>query len=120
MLLSEALKDFLIAQEVIGNSEETILYYNKRIGYFIDFLKDKNISDLSLYDYNSYVLYLKNKKTKKDLPLSSATIKTSLNAAKIFIRFLYDKQYIKSDFYKEIKSYKQVKKTIVVLSSIYT
>lgn len=117
MLLSEALKNFLIAQEVIGNSEETILYYKKRIGYFVDYLKDKDTSEISLNDYNSYALYLKNKITKKNLPLSSATIKTSLNAVKIFVRFLYNKQYIKSDFYKEIKSYKQVKKTIVVLSS---
>lgn len=116
MKSSNALEKFLLDQEVIGNSNETIEYYKKRIGYFIDFVNDKDINNLNIDDYNSYVIYLKNKKTAKNESLASATIKTTLNAAKIFIKYCYDKKIITSDFYKQIKPYKQMKKTIVVLS----
>lgn len=117
MKSSKALEKFLLDQEVIGNTKQTIEYYKKRIGYFIEFVNDKDINDLNIDDYNSYVIYLKNKKTAKNELLSSATIKTTLNSAKIFIKYCYDKKIIVSDFYKQIKPYKQAKKTIVVLSS---
>lgn len=117
MKLSNALEKFLLEQEVIGNTKQTIEYYKKRIGYFVEFLENKNLDELNIDDYNSYVIYLKNKKTRKNEHLSSATIKTTLNAAKIFIKYCYDKEFITSDFYKYIRPYKQMKKTIVVLSS---
>ena len=117
MKSSEALNKFLIDQQVIGNTEQTIEYYKKRISYFINFIDDKDINNINIDDYNSYVIYLKNKKTIKNEPLSSATIKTTLNASKIFIKYCYDKELITSDFYKKIKPYKQMKKNIVVLSA---
>lgn len=116
MKLSYILDKFLLDQEVIGNTNQTIEYYKKRVGYFITFLNDIDINDLNIDSYNTYVIYLKNKITDKGKHLSSATIKTTLNSAKIFIKYCYDKKYTYNDFYKEIKPYKQVKKTIVVLS----
>lgn len=117
MKLSYILEKFLLEQKIIGNSEETIKYYKKRIGYFITFLDDKDISYLTIDDYNSYALYLKDKKTAKNKNLSSATIKTTLNSAKIFIKYCFDKKYLSIPLHKDIKPYKQIKKTVVVLSS---
>lgn len=117
MKLSELLNIFLENQEVINNSKETILYYKKRIGYFIDFLNDKDINEVIIEDYNRYVLYLKNKITDKGINLSSATIKTTLNASKIFLKYCYDNGYMKEKVYIHIKPYKQTKKAIVVLSN---
>ena len=117
MICSEVLDKFIINQKVVGNTKETIEYYKKRIGYFIDFIKDKDINNVVLDDYNSYAIYLINKVTNKGSKLSSATIKTTLNATKIFLKYSYDNKYMISDLYKNIKPYKQVKKTIVVLSA---
>lgn len=116
MLCSEALKQFLLNQELVNNSKATIDYYKQRIGYFVDFLNDKDINSLTIDDYNSFVLYLKNKTTKKGTPLSTYTIKTTLNACKIFIKYCFDNKFIVCDFYKNIKPYKTIKKSIVVLS----
>ena len=117
MKCSEVLDKFITNQKVIGNTKETIEYYKKRIGYFISFVKDKEISNVVIDDYNSYAIYLINKITDKGTNLSSATIKTTLNASKIFLKYSYDNKYMISDLYKNIKPYKQVKKTIVVLSA---
>lgn len=117
MKCSDVLDKFITNQKVIGNTKETIEYYKKRIGYFISFVKDKEISNVVIDDYNSYAIYLINKITDKGTNLSSATIKTTLNATKIFLKYSYDNKYMISDLYKNIKPYKQVKKTIVVLSA---
>lgn len=116
MLCSDLLTIFLNNQKVINNSSETIVYYKKRISYFIDFINDIDILDLNINHYNCFVLYLQNKLTSKGNHLSSYTIKTTLNAVKIFFKFAYDKKYIVNDFYKNIKPYKTIKKSIVVLS----
>lgn len=116
MRCSECLEIFINNQKVINNSDETIRFYKKRIGYFIEFVNNKNVDELCIDDYNNYVFCLQEKKTDKGNNLSTYTIKTTLNAAKIFIKYLYDNHYITSDFYKNIKPYKNLKKTIVVLS----
>ncbi len=117
MKSSVILTKFLTNQEVIGNTKETIAYYKKRIGYFISYIDDKDINSVTLDDYNSYTLNLKNKITAKGTNLSSATIKTTLNATKIFLKFAFDNGYMQENVYTHIKPYKQVKKAIVVLSS---
>lgn len=117
MKCSDVLNKFITNQNVIGNTKETIEYYKKRIGYFINFVNDKDINNVIIDDYNSYAIYLINKITDKGTNLSSATVKTTLNASKIFLKYAYDNKYMINDVYKNIKPYKQVKKTIVVLST---
>lgn len=117
MKCSVILDKFITNQKVVGNTKDTIEYYKKRIGYFIDFVDDKDINNVVIDDYNSYAIYLINKVTNKGSKLSSATIKTTLNATKIFLKYSYDNKYMISDLYKNIKPYKQMKKTIVVLSA---
>ena len=116
MKSSEILDKFLINQNVIGNTKETITFYKKRIGYFITYIDDKDINKVTLEDYYLYTLKLKNKITSKGTALASATIKTTLNATKIFLKYAFDNGYMKENVYTHIKPYKQVKKTIVVLS----
>lgn len=117
MKCSIVLEKFLLNQKVINNSEETIKYYKKRIGYFISFVNNIDINELSIDNYNSYVIYLQNKINDKGFPLSSATIKTTLNAVKIFLKFSFDNKYMLIPIYRNIKPYKQNKKAIVVLSN---
>lgn len=107
---SVVLIDFLEKQKLKNNSQETIDYYKKRIGYFIDFTKNKQVWKLNKNDYNNYVLYL----NKKDI--TEATIKTSLTAVRVFLNFLYKEKYIKNDIVSELDNFKCGKKTIVVLS----
>ena len=107
---SVVLEDFLKKQKLKNNSQETIDYYKKRIGYFIDFTKNKQVWKFNKNDYNNYVLFL----NKKDI--AEATIKTSLTAVRVFLNFLYKEKYIKNDIVSELDNFKCGKKTIVVLS----
>ena len=54
MKSSVALDKFLINQEVIGNTQETIEYYKKRIGYFVSFIEDKDVNDITMEDYSIF------------------------------------------------------------------
>ena len=116
MTCYEAWDTFVVNQEVVNNSVNTVDFYKKRIGYFIDFVDNKDVSLLCLDDYNNFAFFLKSKESIKGGRLSSYTIKTTLNATKIFLKFCFDKKYITDDFYKEIKPYKSINKIIVVLS----
>ena len=117
MKCSQVLDNFLLNQQVINNSSETIKYYKKRVGYFIDFINDIDINSLDINYYNEYALYLKTRTNNKGDLISSATIKTSLNAVKIFLKYAFDNNYMVDPIFKNIRPYKQTKKTIIVLSN---
>jgi len=117
MKCSEILEKFLLEQKVKGNSDETVLYYKKRIKYFIDFVNNKDTHFLNIDDYNNYALFEKSRKSNKNINLSSATIKTELNAVKIFLNYCSSKGFSNIDF-SSIKPYKLDKKVIVVLSNL--
>ena len=116
MKSKDILEKFLIDQQVKGNTKQTIDYYKRRINYFINFIENKEISKVTIEDYNNYAIYLRNKQKENGENISSATIKTELNSAKIFLMYCYKNNYIESDFPTKISNYKIVKKTIVVLS----
>ena len=107
---SVALDKFIDKQILKNNSQETIDYYKKRIGYFINFVKNKKVKKLNVADYNNYELSLLQKN------ISDATIKTSLTAVKVFLNFLYHNKYIKKDIVSEIENFKCGKKKIIILS----
>lgn len=100
MKCSIVLDKFLNEQELKNNSKETIIYYKQRIGYFIDFVNDKKVKNLTSGDYDNYLLYLKNKN------ISDATIKTSLTAVRVFLNFCYKKKYLKKDIVSGLSTYK--------------
>ena len=110
MRCNKALDKFLYYQKLKHNSLETIEYYKKRIGYFITFVKDKNVRRIKASDYEQYTLYLLSKN------ISDATVKTSLTAVRVFLNFLYNKKLISKDIVSELENFKCGKKTIVILS----
>ena len=110
MRCNKALDKFLYYQKLKHNSLETIEYYKKRIGYFITFVKDKNVRRIKASDYEQYTFYLLSKN------ISDATVKTSLTAVRVFLNFLYNKKLISKDIVSELENFKCGKKTIVILS----
>lgn len=110
MRCNKALDKFLYNQKLKNNSPETLDYYKKRIGYFIDFVKNKNVRLIKHSDYEQYTFYLLSKN------LSDSTVKTSLTAVRVFLNFLYNKKFIGKDIVSELENFKCGKKTIVILS----
>lgn len=110
MRCNKALDKFLYNQKLKNNSPETLDYYKKRIGYFIDFVKNKNVRLIKHSDYEQYTFYLLSKN------LSDSTVKTSLTAVRVFLNFLYNKKFISKDIVSELENFKCGKKTIIILS----
>ena len=110
MRCNKALDKFLYNQKLKHNSTETLEYYKKRIGYFITFVKNKNVRRIKASDYEQYTLYLLSKN------ISDATVKTSLTAVRVFLNFLYNKKFISKDIVSELENFKCGKKTIIILS----
>lgn len=122
MNLKEALKLFIEYQNVCGNSPKTVIYYKQTIGYFIDFVGNKNINNINISDYNNYVIYLRNKNVvnnniEKDKKLSTETIRTRTIAIKAFFNFLYSHNYISYNIFEGVKSFRYGKKVISILSN---
>ena len=110
MRCNKALDKFLYNQKLKNNSPETLDYYKKRIGYFIDFVKNKNVRLIKHSDYEQYTFYLLSKN------LSDSTVKTSLTAVRVFLNFLYNKKFISKYIVSELEKFKCGKKTIIILS----
>lgn len=106
----KALDKFLYYQKLKHNSPETLAYYKKRIGYFIEFVKNKNVRRINASDYDKYTLFLLSKN------ISDATVKTSLTAVRVFLNFLYNKKFIFKNIVSELENFKCGKKTIIILS----
>ncbi len=122
MKLDKALDLFLEYQQVIGSSNKSINYYKQTITYFIDFLGNINIEDVTTSHYNSYVIYLRNKNVvnngiEKDKKLSFDTIRTRTIAVKSFFNYLYNNKYINNNIFEGVKSFKYGKKVINILSN---
>ena len=122
MLLSEALKNFLIDEEVRGCTFATLRHYRTHIGFFINYYGDKDVNLIVYEDYECYILYLKNKYKEsgfvgKKQKLSGRTIKTYASALKTFLKFCFNKGYINTDLSLKIKMPKYHKKIISILST---
>lgn len=123
--LKTALEQFLIDQELKGNTEKTIKNYRHNVGYLIEFIgKDKFVSNLTIDDLNRYLLYLRKKPCEKNLNfkakeiklMSSVTIQTYVRAIRSFLGWLYREEYILENLQQKFKLPKAIRKTIEVLS----
>lgn len=122
MRLSQALNLFKVDQELKGNTTKTIFNYDRNLTYFIEFVGDKKVTDISLLDIKEYQLYL-GKRSKifviasnRKETLSKTTIQTYIRHLRVFINWLYDEEYIKENIGIRMKIPKAPKKIVSILS----
>lgn len=119
MKLSKVLEMFVNEKRSEGVSDATVQHYYRDIGYFIDYVKDKDIEDLEHSDVIQYRLHLLNK-TKNDNhhykvaggELSKVTINSYLRTLRTLINYMIEYELIKPI---KIKMLKEPKKIIDVL-----
>lgn len=111
MTLKNALREFLITQQLRGNSDKTVVYYLNCVEPMIDYLGEKTqVSELTLESLREYSLYLKNR------GISSNSFKTYLKGVKAYLSWLYQEGYTAEDFGALLKLPKAQRKTIDVLT----
>lgn len=120
-----AIQQFLIEQELKGNTPATIKNYQLNLKYFSEFIgKDIVISDLKLMHLRNYLINLRSRKKsfnqcfkpKNETQLSTISIQSYVRHLRVFLRWLHQEGYIEENLHQQFKLPKAVKKTIEVLS----
>ena len=111
MLIQTAIKEFLMEQEVRGNSDYTIDYYALSLGMFVDFLDYvQTVEALTVYNCKEYYLHLKKKE------LSSVSVQTYIRSVRAFLSWLYRMEYITEDLTMKFKLPTSQRKVIDTLT----
>ena len=93
MTIQECISDFLIDQQVKGNSMVTVLDYSRFLSYFERFqsAKSQNMASVTVSDCRAYYLYLSSKN------VTSVTVQTYIRALRAFLSWCYDEGHISED-----------------------
>lgn len=124
IFVENALEMFIDDQELKGNSPETIKYYRRVIGYFIDFYGDKYTCDIQLQDLKNYLLDLRSRnkmenhpfKPKNDKKIKSVSIQSYIRGLRVFLKWMQGEGYISENLHEQFKLPKATKKVIEILS----
>ena len=101
------IQNFLIDQKLRGNSEKTISFYEATLGYFSDFIQDKEISLDVCRQYQFSLM---------ERDLDSVSIQSYIRALRAFLSWLYSEGHISEDITKKFKLPKAESKVIDILS----
>lgn len=112
MTLQNAIEDFLIEQQIRGNSPNTVIYYKRCLGFFAIYIGDatRPVEALSLSDCKGYYLYLKGQE------ITTTTIQTYIRALRAFLTWCYTEGYLNENIPERFKLPKAQRKTIDVLT----
>lgn len=112
MTLEDSVNDFLVEQQIRGNSDRTVLYYRRCLGFFLEYLKNPKmeVSAVTLKDCQGYYLYLK----RRDI--SSVTVQTYIRAVRSFLSWCYHEGYIENNLTERFRLPKAQRKEIDVLT----
>ena len=112
MTIRECIDDFLIEQQVRGNSPKTQKHYFRCLGLFERFQSPKNpdISAVSVSDCKAYYIHLSNRN------VSSVTVQTYIRALRAFLSWCYLEGYISENIPKKFRLPKAQKKKIDILT----
>ena len=112
MTIRECIDDFLIEQQVRGNSPKTQKHYFRCLGLFERFQSPKNpdISAVSVSDCKAYYIHLSNRN------VSSVTVQTYIRALRAFLSWCYLEGYISENIPKMFRLPKAQKKKIDILT----
>lgn len=111
MTLKNAFCEFLITQELKGNSDKTISYYKNCITPLLQFVgADLMLSDLTAEILRKYALNLKHK------GISSNSFKTYLKGIKVFLNWLYLEEYTQVNLSDKLQLPRAQRKTIDTLT----
>lgn len=108
MLLSTVHDLFLASRRHRGVSERTIEAYSDFNRRFIAYVGNLDIDDLDETFLESYIEYT------LSLPLSQATKATYLRHLKIFLRWLFNRNYIEDELYREVHVPKTPQKIVKI------
>ena len=111
MTIQEAITEYLIVQQMRGNSFQTIRYYRESLKRFTDYTgEDYILQMVTMQTLRGYYLFLSNRN------LSSNSIQTYVRALRAFLHWCYDEEYIFVNLFDKFRLPKAQKKAVDVLT----
>lgn len=101
----DAFQDFIRDKELLNSSSFTIDFYERNIGYFLEFIGDKYVYEITPEDIDLYIEEL----LERELKIVS--INTRLRAVRTFINYCAEKELIKHFKVKMLKDTQEVPDT---------
>ncbi len=111
MNIDYSFKEFLITQQIKGNSKQTVAFYRNCVSPMIDFIGAKtDTAQLSIETLRKYALYL------RERDITDNSYKTYIKGIKAYLHWLYEEEYTSVNFSEKLKLPKAQRKTIDVLT----
>lgn len=111
MTIQAALDDFLIEQQIRGNTPKTVQYYSLSVGLYARFVGlDTPLQEITLNSLRAYYLHLSERN------ISSTTIQTYIRALRSFLTWCYQQEYIPVNLSEKFRLPKAQRKAIDVLT----
>jgi integrase/recombinase XerC/integrase/recombinase XerD len=110
MKLQMAIEEFLIDQQVRGNTPRTVQGYRQRLGIFLSFTGDIPIGEISLPLCKRYYLHL----TQRNV--TSTTVQTYIRGLRAFLTWCYNEGYIAENIPARFRLPKAQRKAVDVLT----
>ena len=104
--LQAAVEEYLIEQQVRGNSKKTLRYYRQALGYFAKFTGPIPVADLTLLLCKTYYIHLTN------TGISSNSTQTYIRALRAFLTWCFHEGYTPEDISQRFRLPKAQRKTI--------
>ena len=111
MTLQAAIDEFLIEQQIRGNSPKTVSYYAFSLDLYVRFAgADTPLQEITLNGLRSFYLALSSR------PITTTTIQTYIRALRSFLSWCYAEGYILVNLSDKFRLPKAQKKTVDVLT----
>lgn len=112
MMLQSAVNEFMIVQQIRGNTPKTLRYYTQSLGKFAAFASSNlDLSAVDLALLRSYYLSL-----VESGGLRSTSVQSYIRAVRAFLRWCYAEEYISTDLAEKFRLPKAKQNTIDVLT----
>ena len=111
MTIQEALDDFLVEQQIRGNTPKTVQYYSFSVGFYVRFTGSvTSVHEITLESLRAYYMHLAGRN------ITSTTIQTYIRALRSFLTWCYQQEYIPVNLPEKFRLPKAQRKSIDVLT----
>ena len=110
MTLQAAIEEFLIDQQIRGNSPKTLRYYKQTLGKFSEYVGMVSLDKTTLPLCKRYYIHL------TETGIASTTTQTYIRALRAFLTWCFNEEYLPESIPARFKLPKAQRKTIDVLT----
>ena len=110
MSLTSAIAEFLIEQQVRGNSPKTVLHYRRVLGFFHAFADDPQLDGVTLALCKQYCIHLARQ------AVTTTTVQTYIRGLRAFLTWCYNEGHMEANIPARLRLPRAQRKAVDVLT----